>query len=81
MVKHGLSCLIYYRKRKTDEARLYPPNMKREVKILSNESVLHLHENNPVRKKRISLERSLYKARFLEKSNARFKHRAKVVPN
>ena len=34
---------------KLREAKLSPPNMKRDVKFLSNESVRHLYENNLVR--------------------------------
>ena len=38
----------------TYEAKLFSPKMKQDVKLLSRESVLHLHENNLVRKKNFS---------------------------
>lgn len=51
VLKHGLSCLIYYRKRNTNDARLSLRKMKRDVKFLSNESVLHLHEKKNLARK------------------------------
>ena len=45
VLKHGLTCLIYYRKRNPNEARLSSLKVKRDVKFLSNESVLHLRES------------------------------------
>lgn len=64
VLKHGLSCLIYYRKRNTNDARLSPPKMKRDVKFLSNESVLHLHE----KKKTSHVKRILHERFFVQGS-------------
>ena len=72
VLNNGLTCLIYHRKMNTNEARLHPPNMKRDVKFLSNESLLHLHEITSY-VKRIAHERILLKARFQEKTKETWK--------